>query len=489
MKKVKIFRRFYIFIFIFLFLSSGTAYSVTRAEFIGGLLKARGIDWSGTYEYDNSSPVAFMLRTGIITDKVDNIKANVTKREALRWCIQSLGLSFEAGIFSDYPTGFSDEKKLTSFERGCLVVATNMNPIIFTKSKIFNGQNNLSAKEAQIILDRVKNASGNLTFDMVRNPVEGLKIFVHREGVFTGVPAWRFYMDGIKTRTAADTFKNSLNSSGIDAKVFSTEGIYGVRTQKIEDYNDIRKLISTAKARGLQFRILPSMSNRDTNIVPKFWTMLMIDPSYWKILPLISKNSTKDLLKLSELSRQYGARASINAGFFATTTPGHGYPIGALKINGSMINEGYDGRGCLGWNKDDEAVFKVIYSSEELAQWYDMENIIQAGPLLLDDGFASTIPEDFNNTLTSVRHPRSAVGLSASGDWVFLVVDGRNGMHASGATINELTDILRAHGVMYALNLDGGGSTEMIINGKIYNSPSDGRERKISYALGVLPHS
>ena len=118
-----------------------------------------------------------------------------------------------------------------------------------------------------------------------------------------------------------------------------------------------------------------------------------------------------------------------------------------------------------------------------------MENIIQAGPLLLDDGLASTIPEDFNNTLTSVRHPRSAVGLSASGEWVFIVVDGRNGIHASGSTINELTDILRAHGIMYALNLDGGGSTEIIINGKIYNSPSDGRERKISYALGVLPQN
>lgn len=488
MKQVKIFRRYFVFVFIFLFLSSGTAHSVTRADFIGGLLKARGIDWSGTYEYDNTSPVAFMLRTGIITDKVDNVKANVTRREALRWCIQSLGLSFEAGIFSDYPTGFDDEKKLTSFERGCLVVATNMNPAIFTKSKNFNGHNNLSAKEFQAILDRVKNASGNLTFDMVRNPLEGLKVLVHREGVFTGVPAWRFYIDGIKTRAAADTFKNSLKSSGIEAKVFSTDGVFGVRTEKLENYNDVRHLISIAKARGLSFRILPSMSNRNTNIVPKFWSMLVIDPSYWKISPLISKKSSKDLLKLSELSRQYGARASINAGFFATTTPGQGYPIGALKINGNVISEAHDGRGCLGWNKDDEAVFKVVYS-EELAQWYDMENIIQAGPLLLDDGLASTIPEDFNNSLTAVRHPRSAVGLSASGDWVFLAVDGRNGMHASGATINELTDILRAQGVMYALNLDGGGSTEIIINGKIYNSPSDGRERKISYALGVLPQN
>ena len=116
-----------------------------------------------------------------------------------------------------------------------------------------------------------------------------------------------------------------------------------------------------------------------------------------------------------------------------------------------------------------------------------MENIIQAGPLLLEDGFPSTVQEDFNNSLTAVRHPRSAVGLNENGDWIFVAVDGRSGLHASGATISELTEILRSNGVSYALNLDGGGSTEIIINGKIYNSPSDGRERKISYALGVMP--
>ncbi|MBR0094885.1 MAG: phosphodiester glycosidase family protein [Synergistaceae bacterium] len=483
--KGKFFRRTLVLAILLCVLRVGTAYSVTKAEFLGSLLKARGIDWSGTYEYDNSSPVAFTLRTGIVTDQVGDLKKNVTRREALRWCIQSLGLSFEAGIFSDYPTGFEDDSKLNSFERGCLVVATNMNPAIFTKAKSFNGQNALSSKEAQIILDRVKDASRNLTFDMVRNPLEGLRVFVHREGVFTGVPAWRFYADGIKTRPAADTFKKFLKDEGFEVSVFSSEGVYGVRTQKLESYHDVRKLMSIAKSRGLTFRILPSMSNTNTQIVPKFWVTLVIDPSHWRIYPLISKNSTKDLLKLSELSRQYGARASINAGFFAVTSPGRGYPIGALKINGKSISEPHDGRGCLAWNDDDEAIFQV--ASEEVEEWDDMTNIIQAGPLLLDEGVASSVPEDFQSSLTSVRHPRSAVGLNTGGEWVFVLVDGRNGMHASGATISELTNILRAQGIVYALNLDGGGSSEIIINGKVYNSPSEGRERRISYALGVLP--
>ena len=485
--KKKFYRRYLVLIFIFLFFDINQVQAVTKAEFIGGLLKARGLDWSETYEFQNKSPVAFMLRTGLITDDVKDVQKNVTRREALRWIIQSLGLSFEAGILSDYPTGFDDDKNLTSFERGCLVVASNMNPLIFTKAQKFSGQNPLSSKEFQILMSRVSNASQNLTLDIIRNPLEGLRVFIHREGVLTGIPNWRFYADGIKTRAAADTFKKSLNSSGIEASVFTYEGTYGVRTGKLESYHEIKKLISVAKARGLTYRVLPSFSNINTNIVPKFWVRLEIDPTYWKISPLISKNSTKDLLTLSQLSKQYGAKASINAGFFAATTPGRGYPIGALKINGELINEAYDGRGCLGWNSDDEAVFQVIANSEEISEWYDMENIIQAGPLLLDEGFASTVPEDFNSSLTSVRHPRSAIGINENGDWVFIVVDGRNGLHSSGATISELTEILRSQGVMYALNLDGGGSTEIIINGKIYNSPSDAHERKISYALGALP--
>ena len=117
-----------------------------------------------------------------------------------------------------------------------------------------------------------------------------------------------------------------------------------------------------------------------------------------------------------------------------------------------------------------------------------MKNIIQAGPLILDEGIPvySFNNEGFNNSFISVRHPRSAIGLNQEGEWVFTVVDGRNGFHSSGATIAELTEIMRSQNVLYALNLDGGGSTEIIINGKIYNSISEGKERIISYALGVI---
>ena len=50
-------------------------------------------------------------------------------------------------------------------------------------------------------------------------------------------------------------------------------------------------------------------------------------------------------------------------------------------------------------------------------------------------------------------------------------------------SLNELASVMRRAGCKSAINLDGGGSTTMWINGEIVNRPSDGRERKISSAI------
>ena len=481
----KIFKRA-LFILLILLISASNSQAITKFQFLGRLLEARGINWSESPEYQANNPAAFILRSGYVTDTVNNLGSNVTRREALRWCIESLGLSFEANLLADYPTGFEDTKNLTPFEKGCLVVASNMNPAIFTKAKKFRGSSNLSDKEFETIIQRVRNASINLKLEMIRNPIKGLRVFIHREGVPTGIPGWRVYLDGIRTRPAAEAFKKSLQPEGIEASITTPpDGLYGVKTARLENYNQVRRLEVIAKARGLDINIFPSMTNTNMNNLPRFWVMLRIDPSYWKISPMTSRNGPRELLTLMQICDTHQSKAAINAGFFAVVNPGKGYPIGALKINGSMISQPYDGRGCLAWNDDDEAVFSV--ASEEMNYWYDMSNIIQAGPLLLHEGFPSSIDEGFNNSLISARHPRSAVGLTQNGEWVFMIIDGRNGMHSSGATISELTEILRSNGIPYALNLDGGGSTEMIVDGKIYNMPSDAHERRISYALGVLP--
>jgi hypothetical protein len=83
--------------------------------------------------------------------------------------------------------------------------------------------------------------------------------------------------------------------------------------------------------------------------------------------------------------------------------------------------------------------------------------------------------------------PRTGVGVTAGGRILMVVVDGRQPRWSVGPTLIEFARIMRDLGAVNALNLDGGGSSEMVVDGEIVNRPSDGRERRLSNAILVLP--
>lgn len=467
--------------FLMIFVQALAAGAVTRGEFLSKLLQARGL--SGELARGETA-AAFVLQTGLVTDSVTNLNTQVTRREALRWCVQALGLSFEAGIFSNMGSGFGDAGNLTDFERGCLFVAARMEPALLTESGNFRGGQRLTEKEAAAFLQKVERASRGLTLDVTFTPLEGMTLYIHRDGVPTGIPRWRVCADGFEDKDAADVARKYFKSRGFDMSPLHPLYEWFLRTSLLDNYGEVQRLTALIKKRGLKFRILPSLSNANLEIAPRYWALLKIDPTYWHIAPIVPKDGPRALTPLSKIAKTEGVNAALNAGFFAVTGKNRGYPIGALRVNGELLNAPYNGRSCLGWNDEDEMLLGLT-DSVDSELWGEMPHVIQAGPLLLDDGEPRRDPEGFSNAILSARHPRSVVGLTEEGEWFFLVVDGRNGLHASGATLAELTEILRSCGAFCALNLDGGGSTELIVNGKLYNSPSEGKERSISYGLGV----
>ena len=67
-------------------------------------------------------------------------------------------------------------------------------------------------------------------------------------------------------------------------------------------------------------------------------------------------------------------------------------------------------------------------------------------------------------------------------------VDGRQPGVSAGMSLPELADLLLEFGGSEAINLDGGGSTTMVVNGKLVNNPSDQTgERPVSDAILMLP--
>jgi exopolysaccharide biosynthesis protein len=112
-------------------------------------------------------------------------------------------------------------------------------------------------------------------------------------------------------------------------------------------------------------------------------------------------------------------------------------------------------------------------------------------PQIVRDGasIAHLAPEE-EGTISrnaEVRHPRSAVGFSRDSTTLWLVtVDGRSKVSA-GMTLVELAALMRELGAWHAMNFDGGGSTTMVIGGRIVNSPSDPLgEREVGNALVLL---
>lgn len=123
-------------------------------------------------------------------------------------------------------------------------------------------------------------------------------------------------------------------------------------------------------------------------------------------------------------------------------------------------------------------------------RWDRAEFLLGGGPLLLRSGERLDEPEkeSISTVFCQSRHPRTAVGVRADGTLVFVTVDGRRPGVSVGMSIPELIDLMTELGCISAVNLDGGGSTTMVIEGKIVNTPTDaGGARRNGDAILLFP--
>jgi len=114
--------------------------------------------------------------------------------------------------------------------------------------------------------------------------------------------------------------------------------------------------------------------------------------------------------------------------------------------------------------------------AEAVSDWFS--------PLLIK---SRIIPD----TSDAALHPRTALGFDDSGTWLLLVVvDGRQAGFSEGVTLYELASILQSEGCTQSINLDGGGSSIMLIRKSgeevsTLNSPSGKAHRPVPVMLGV----
>ncbi|MPY49560.1 phosphodiester glycosidase family protein [Streptomyces sp. K1PN6] len=126
------------------------------------------------------------------------------------------------------------------------------------------------------------------------------------------------------------------------------------------------------------------------------------------------------------------------------------------------------------------------------------DSIVSAAPTLVEDGRvhidAATegtldpLDLSFGFAWSNVRQPRTLAGVDRHGRLLLVTVDGRRPGVSEGFTLAEAAEFMRSLGAVQALNLDGGGSTAMAVNGVLANTTSDATgERAVGDTIQVLP--
>lgn len=180
--------------------------------------------------------------------------------------------------------------------------------------------------------------------------------------------------------------------------------------------------------------------------------------------------------------------AAINGTFFSIEGR---YNVHFVKVNDSIVAKtdsaefGIRATGLFAasgeetdissWGPEREDAGTVVY-----------EDAIVSGPLLIDDGV--DMPLD-STGFNAHRHPRSLAGITSGGHVLFVAVDGRQPGYAEGMSLFELRQLAHSLGCTDAINLDGGGSTTLVIAGEgtnsVVNKPSGIAERPVPSILFV----
>lgn len=177
----------------------------------------------------------------------------------------------------------------------------------------------------------------------------------------------------------------------------------------------------------------------------------------------------ESILAVSEREK---AIIAMNAGgFYDPDWNSNGaLPHGTVIKNGKVVSDFQDanmGGGFIGFTNENKLVLGKMSKDEALAIGY--RDAIEFGPYLIVNGKRSFIKGNGGWGIA----PRTAIGQRQDGIVLLLVINGRI-PSSIGADMVDLCDIMENYGAYNAANLDGGSSTELVINNKIINTPVAG---------------
>ena len=203
-----------------------------------------------------------------------------------------------------------------------------------------------------------------------------------------------------------------------------------------------------------------------------------------------------------QFANAVGAQIAINGSFYSAQTIGGvlwANNLGLTASNGdayspweSPFSANFDD--ALNITQDNQAA--VVRMAASIPTGFETDppvpvyNAVTGSHRLVTDG-ANVAPPPGSDNLTLI-HPRTAVGVTADNKLLLMTVDGRQPGVSEGVNLVELANLMLSRGARDAINLDGGGSTQMVMNyygdaaaALVVNSPSES-ERLVGTSLAVF---
>lgn len=179
--------------------------------------------------------------------------------------------------------------------------------------------------------------------------------------------------------------------------------------------------------------------------------------------------------RISEFAKRHNATIAINASAGNTAGKPQGLQIrhGKFMQTTTRTVRFHEWLGVTkdGWFK----LIKAPYDPDQLIK-SGIWNTFSFGPVLIENGKIRDAKTWESGADIAMDNPRTGIGQKPNGNYIILIVDGREDI-SEGVTFQEYAELFKQYGCWIAYNLDGGGSTQLVVNGNITNHPSDGEER------------
>ena len=266
--------------------------------------------------------------------------------------------------------------------------------------------------------------------------------------------AYIFYNDEIIDKVMKENVVNSFdNATDTSAIKFNN-----TQTQTDSYANEFEEQVLKRDEGNDLYKVFTVKYKKNT-----IHMLVVYDPS--RISMVLSTRNARGGQMMTTIAKENEAIAAVNAsGYSRNRSTGALIPVGVVISGGKITAGTVSTNQLIGFNEDN--VLVLTYDDAETAIKNGMRDAMSFGPFLIMNGEKAEMKGDGGWGYA----PRTAIAQRKDGIVLFAVSDGR-GKGSPGLSMVQLADFLYQYGAYNAANLDGGGSSVMVVNNKLVNDP------------------